>query len=237
MTSSECLHVARSSTSTTHQKRMAGLRSATGAEPGPRAHRGAPRDCGGSCGAFERMARRAVTSQRHQPSSGWRKASSGRPEQQRQADGSVQVRAVTRVHSTEGRDVVTRPAGFSMRSSSLGFPVIDQPFRCTSPWWCLQRSTRLSRSVPPPGFQGTTWWTATKVLFGQPGKRHWRSRRITSRLWAPVGKRLARPSYMVWPNVSSTATTTVASQAMRCTVSTSIRPWCSSSPASSLLLP
>ena len=85
-----------------------------------------------------------------------------------------------------------------------------------------------------PVFHGTMWWTLVKVTLVQPGNRHWRSRRITSRPWAPPeGKRLARPSYMVWPSASSTATTTAASQAMRWTVSW-IRPWCSSSAASSL---
>ena len=66
-----------------------------------------------------------------------------------------------------------------------------------------------------------------------PGTGTARSRRITSRRWAPVGKRLARPSYMVWPNSSSIATTTVASQARRRTVSRSMRPPCSRSAASS----
>ena len=47
---------------------------------------------------------------------------------------------------------------------------------------------------------------------------------MTSRRWASVGKRRARPSYMVCPTSSSTATAMVASQAIRCTVSTSIRP-------------
>ena len=57
----------------------------------------------------------------------------------------------------------------------------------------------------------------------QPGKRQWRSRRITSRRWASEGSRLARPSYMVCPTSSSTAMAMVASQAIRRTTSVLIR--------------
>ena len=84
---------------------------------------------------------------------------------------------------------MTRPPGFSIVSSWLGLPVMDQPFRCTTPWCILQSRTKLSRSVPPPSFHGTMWWTAAKVAFEQPGNRQCRSRRMTSLRWASVGKR------------------------------------------------
>ena len=74
-----------------------------------------------------------------------------------------------------------------------------------------------------------------KVLLVQSGKRQCRSRLITSRRCAWVGKRWARPSYMVCPTSSSTAMAMVASQAIRCTVSLSIRPPRSSSPARSVV--
>ncbi len=70
-----------------------------------------------------------------------------------------------------------------------------------------------------------------KVTLVQPGKRQWRSRRITSRRWASVGSRRARPSYMVCPTSSSTPMAMVASQAIRRTTSVLIRPSRSRSPA------
>jgi hypothetical protein len=33
--------------------------------------------------------------------------------------------------SGDGRDTMTRPVGPTMVSSSLAFPVMDQPFECT----------------------------------------------------------------------------------------------------------
>ena len=40
-------------------------------------------------------------------------------------------------------------------------------------------------------------------------------RRQTTRRWASVANRSARPSYMVWPSASSSATISSASQASR----------------------
>ena len=63
------------------------------------------------------------------------------------------------------------------------------------------------------------WCALVKVTFVHPGNRQCRSRRMISRRCVAVGKRRARPSYIVCPTSSSRATTMVASQAMRRTVS------------------
>ena len=55
---------------------------------------------------------------------------------------------------------------------------------------------------------------------------------MISRRWASVGHRRARPSYIVCPTSSSTATAIVASQAIWRTTSMLMNPSRSSSPAS-----
>ncbi len=45
------------------------------------------------------------------------------------------AKAVTLVHSGEGREVMTRPLGPTKVSSALALPDMDQPFLCTVPWW------------------------------------------------------------------------------------------------------
>ena len=143
--------------------------------------------------------------------------------------------AVTRVQAPEGRDAMTRPLGPTKRSSRWhrrhGPAVAVHHAVVVS---C--KEDELGRSVPPPalpshdvvhigeGHVGTAGVPAVPVpACHLPALR--------------VGREpLALPSYMVCPTSSSTATAMVASQAMRCTVSQSIRPSRSRSPASSVVL-
>ena len=83
---------------------------------------------------------------------------------------------------------MTRPFGPVKVSSSLALPVISQPLDCAPGDGGAGTRARDCRGrCGPPGFQGTTWWVLVKVTLVQPGKRQWRSRRMTSRRWA-VGR-------------------------------------------------
>ena len=124
-----------------------------------------------------------------------------------------------------------------MVSSSLALPVMRPTVRMHQVVVVEALEHQIVQVGSPPGSHATMWWTLAKVTFVQPGNRQCRSRRRISRRWALVGKRRARPSYMVCPTSSSTAMAIVASQATRCTVSESIRPTWSSSPASAVLTP
>ena len=72
-----------------------------------------------------------------------------------------------------------------------------------------------------------------------PREATWRSRRITSRRWASVGKRRARPSYMVWPTSSSTATDHrgVTGQALASSRASTSPSWARARPPAQLLSP
>ena len=87
--------------------------------------------------------------------SGWRRTTARTEGRGRTAAVRYRLfRHVTRVHSGDGRDVMTRPLGPTKRNSSLASPATVHPFECSRRWWCSQRSARLSRSVRPPGFHG-----------------------------------------------------------------------------------
>src|SRR5438552_16809841 len=70
---------------------------------------------------------------------------------------------------------------------------------CQPPSWTIRQSrTRLSRSVPPPSIQWTTWWPSHQDAGrSQPGQRQWPSRAISALRAGPEITLLERPTSMV----------------------------------------
>ena len=132
---------------------------------------------------------------------------------------------------------MTRPLGPLKVSSALALPDMVQPLRVHR---AVVKQAEQGQIVEVGAATGFPRDDVVDIGEGHVGAAREATLSVPAHDLSALGiarEPLARPSYMVCPTSSSRATTMVASQAIRCTVSASIRPPCSSSPARALSSP